>query len=146
MQLEPKLLAAISGASPPEVVLMDRFIVPGFVPYLAPGSTQGEDTIYIWGRLNGGEFMDRAGTRVTCNDPRIVEALEWMVKFYGKYGARTLGAFEQGFGQRARDPFIMGKVAMRMGGDFYERYGYNMERSINDCYFLVHIVCGGITC
>jgi multiple sugar transport system substrate-binding protein len=112
----------------------NRLVRLGFAPYLGFGPNTGQGTIYIWGWLNGGEFMDKTGTKVTCNEPRIVEALEWMVKFFDKYGARSLGAFEQGFGQRAQDPLIMGKVAMRIGGDwdiaFLKKFGPNVEYKV----------------
>ena len=86
----------------------------GFIPYW------GNSWTWIYGWLNGGRFLDSTGKKVTCDDPRIVYALDWMVKFYDKYcgGAQVAAGFLQGFQGQANDPFVANKVAMQINGNW----------------------------
>ncbi len=83
----------------------------GFIPQW------GNTSMYMWGWLNGGKFM--VGNKVTCNDPRIVEALNWVVKFNDWYGRRAVEGAAQSYGQRDMDPFITGQLSMKIDGDWY---------------------------
>lgn len=56
----------------------------GFMPHW------GNSWLYIYGWLNGGEFVDMDRKKVTINTPPIVEALEWIVKMADKYGGAQL--------------------------------------------------------
>ncbi|HEV2066513.1 MAG TPA: ABC transporter substrate-binding protein [Thermomicrobiales bacterium] len=42
--------------------------------------------IWLWGRANGGSFIDEDGTEATFNDDLVVEALEWGVQGYEAQG------------------------------------------------------------
>jgi len=85
-----------------------------FIPYY------GNTWTWLYGWLNGGEFLDSTGKKITCDDPRIVYALEWMVNFYDKYcgGAELAASFLQGFQGLAMDPFVLGKLAMEGNGNW----------------------------
>jgi ABC-type sugar transport system permease subunit/ABC-type glycerol-3-phosphate transport system substrate-binding protein len=83
----------------------------GFVP------NYGNSWLYIFGWMNGGEFMSADGKRCTLNDPRIVGALDWMTQQYDNQGgAKAVYAFQSSFQGGELDPFIIGKVAMKIDG------------------------------
>ena len=97
-----------------------RYTRLGYVP-LSPssigGSTAGpggNSFLFIYGWQNGGEFANADLTKVTVNDPAIVDALAWCVKVSDEIG----GAVQQGaFTLRAThggavDPFSVGAMAM----------------------------------
>ena len=52
--------------------------------------------LWAWGVVFGGSFYDSQQARLTCNDQRIVEALDWMSSFSKAYGKQTVMAFRQG--------------------------------------------------
>jgi len=54
----------------------------GFAP------NYGNSWLYLYGWQNGGRFMSDDGRTVTLNDPKIVEALEFMRKGYDILGGR----------------------------------------------------------
>lgn len=83
----------------------------GFVP------NYGNSWLYLYGWMNGGEFMSEDGRTVTLNDPRIVEALAWIKRVYDKLGgAEAVYAFQSSFQAGDLDPFVTGKVAMKIDG------------------------------
>lgn len=99
----------------------------GFAP------NYGNAWLYLYGWLNGGEFMSADGRTCTLNEPRIVDALQYMVDAYDAIGGyRSVIGFEKtgGFGL-AQDPFIGGKVAMVINGnwclDDIARYNPNLD-------------------
>jgi multiple sugar transport system permease protein len=88
----------------------------GFVPYY------GNCYLYMYGFLNGGKFMSDDGTKCLLNEPRIVEALDWMVKFYDQFkGIDAINSFGSTFQGGQYDPFITGKIAMMIHGNAYMR-------------------------
>ena len=83
----------------------------GFVP------NWGNSWLYIFGWMNGGEFMSADGRKVTLNEPNIVGALDWMTKVYDELGgAKSVYAFQSSFQGGELDPFIVGKIAMKIDG------------------------------
>lgn len=83
----------------------------GFIP------NYGNSWLYLYGWQAGGEFMSEDGREVTLNHPRIVEALTYMKRIYDQLGgARTVYAFQDTFQGGELDPFIQGKVAMKIDG------------------------------
>lgn len=88
-----------------------KLINVGFIPMY------GNSWLYIYGWMNGGEFMSKDGRTVTLNDPKIVDALVWLKDVYDELGGyQDVKAFEAGFQGNALDPFITGKVAMKIDG------------------------------
>ena len=89
----------------------------GFIP------NHGNSWLYFYGWQNGGEFMSPDGKRCTLNDPKIVEALEWITHAYDVMGGRreVVSGFESSFvtGETSADPFMIGKVAMKIDGDWF---------------------------
>ncbi|GAB4317031.1 MAG: hypothetical protein Kow0059_09880 [Candidatus Sumerlaeia bacterium] len=91
----------------------DRLSKAGFIPMY------GNSFLYMYGWLNGGEFMSADGSRATLNDPRIVEALGWVVDFYDMFGgADEVESFISGFQANQYDPFIIGQLAMVIDGSW----------------------------
>jgi multiple sugar transport system permease protein len=88
-----------------------RLKVLGFAPMY------GNSWLYMFGWLNGGEFMSADGKRCTLNDPRIVEALRYVVDVYDDAGGyAAVSGFQAGFQGDALDPFLQGKIAMKIDG------------------------------
>ncbi len=88
-----------------------KLVNVGFIPMY------GNSWLYIFGWMNGGEFMSADGRTVTLNDPKIVSALIWLKEIYDELGGYSgVKAFEAGFQGNALDPFITGKVAMKIDG------------------------------
>jgi len=87
----------------------------GFLPYF------GNTWVYLWGWLNGGEFIKNG--KFTINDPKIVSALDWTIKFEQLYGGpQIVDTTTSGYGSKELDPFIMGRLSMRIDVDYYMRY------------------------
>lgn len=85
----------------------------GFIP------NYGNSWLYIYGWQNGGEFMSADGRTCTLNDPRIVEALDWVTGAYDAMGgAARVDAFQASFQGGELDAFITGKVAMKVDGNW----------------------------
>ncbi len=68
----------------------------GFAPNV------GNAYLYLYGWMNGGEFMSADRRKCTLNDPRNVAALEWMTRMYdGVGGAQNVAAFEKSQSRQA---------------------------------------------
>lgn len=81
----------------------------GFVP------NYGNSWLYLYGWQNGGRFMSADGKRCTLDDPRIVEALEWITSVYDALGGvEKVDAFSSTFQSGELDPFLSGRVAMKI--------------------------------
>ncbi len=79
----------------------------------------GNAWLYLYGFANGGQFMSDDGRRCTLNDPRLVEALEFMTRINDAVGgAQKVAAFQSLAGGNDLDPFITGKVAMKIDGQW----------------------------
>ncbi len=86
----------------------------GFAPNI------GNASLYLYGFLNGGHFMSKDGRRCTLNDPPILGALNWMTRVYDALGgASEVNAFQGGLQTGDLDPFIQGKVVMKIDGSWY---------------------------
>lgn len=86
----------------------------GFAP------NYGDAWLTMYGYSNGGEFVSADGRRCTLDNPRVVQALEWVVSVYDRLGGATaVQAFEAGSKRRdALDPFVAGQVAMKIDGSW----------------------------
>ena len=97
----------------------------------------GNSWLYLYGWMNGGHFMSADGKTCTMNEPHIVEALQWMTKVYDSLGgAPEVYAFQSTFQGGDLDPFIAGKVAMKIDGfwmitDSVAQFGRNVNYGIS---------------
>ncbi|MDQ0657864.1 ABC transporter substrate-binding protein [Paenibacillus sp. W2I17] len=89
-----------------------RFKRIGFIPWYSQG------WLYTWGWAFGGEFQDAATGKITANDPKVVEALQWMTDFGKKYNVEDIAGFTSAAGTEEMDPFISGQVSMKISGNF----------------------------
>lgn len=90
----------------------------GFAPIM------GNSWLYLYGWLNGGEFMSEDGYTCTLADPRIAEALQFMVDTYDAIGgAVRVTAFESSAQlEGLADPFLDGRVVMKIDGNWVLDY------------------------
>lgn len=78
----------------------------------------GQGWLYLWSWQEDGEVMSADGRRCTLDNPQTVQALSALVSWYDALGGvDAINAFAGGFGSDAQDPFITGKLAMRVEGD-----------------------------
>jgi ABC-type sugar transport system permease subunit/ABC-type glycerol-3-phosphate transport system substrate-binding protein len=85
----------------------------GFIP------NYGNSWLYIYGWLAGGRFMSEDGLTCTMNSPEIAEALAYMTEIYDLMGgAEAVTAFQTSLQTGDLDPFVSGKVAMKIDGDW----------------------------
>lgn len=102
----------------------------GFIPMW------GNSWLYMFGWMNGGEFASADGTRVTLNDPKIVEALTWVKEVYDELGGYSnVQGFQRGFQGGALDAFIIGRVAIKIDGFWNNRVLGQFGRSVD---FSIH--------
>lgn len=89
----------------------------GFVPH---SLRYANSWLYIYAWLNGGELMSPDGRTCTMNSPEVVGALAFMSHLYDvQGGAEGVAAFESGALGADIDPFLAGKVCMKIDGDVY---------------------------
>lgn len=98
----------------------------GFIP------NYGNAWLYIYAWQNNGEFMTPDGRTCIMNDKPNVEALEYMVRLYDALGGvDKITAFQSGFQANDLDPFLTGKVGMKIDGSWVPpniaRYGPDLD-------------------
>ena len=85
----------------------------GFVPIY------GQGWLYLWSWQEDGEVMSADGRTCTLANPQTVKALTALVSWYDTLGGvDTVNSFAGGFADEAQDPFIQGKLAMKVDGDW----------------------------
>jgi len=87
-----------------------RFERIGFIPWY------GQGWFYGWGWAFGGDFYDAASNKATANDPKNVEALQWIANFAQTYNIEDIAAFTDSQGTGAMDPFLSGQLSMKVSG------------------------------
>ena len=85
----------------------------GFIPWFFQGYY-----LFCWTPTFKGQLYDPARERIVVDHPNNVAVFEWFRKYAEKYNVSYLDTFSSGFGMEAADPFIMGKVAMKLDGDW----------------------------
>jgi len=101
----------------------------GFIPNF------GNSWLYLYSWQNGGEFMSPDGRTCTMNNPRSVEALEYMVSVYDALkGVDAISSFSSAFKANELDPFLIGLVAMKIDGNWFTN---NIARFAPDLDFAV---------
>ncbi|HEU5086201.1 MAG TPA: ABC transporter substrate-binding protein, partial [Roseiflexaceae bacterium] len=65
----------------------------------------------VWARTNGAELVQNG--KPVVNDPKVVETMEWIKKWYDRYGGYdAVREFQSSLGAPPNDAFMSGKVAM----------------------------------
>ena len=98
----------------------------GFLP------NYGNSWLYMFAFQNNASFISPDGKKCTLDSPEAEEALKFMKDGYDLLGGYSLAeTFKSGFQDGQNDPFITGKVAMKIDGDWIlnnlSRYGPNLE-------------------
>ncbi len=98
----------------------------GFLPNF------GNSWLYMYAFQNNADFMDKARRNCTLYTPEAEEALKHMVDGYELVGGyEKAKSFESGFLGKENDAFIIGKVVMKIDGDWIisnlARYGPRLD-------------------
>ena len=97
----------------------------GFIP------NYGNSWLYIYGWLNGGQFMSDDGRTCTLTDPPIVDALAYVTELYDIVGgAEAAEAFQTSVAAGDLDPFVAGRIAMKIDGDYFLHAIADQRRSM----------------
>jgi len=100
-------------------VKMTRFDDLGNVTQVGFIPMYGNSWLYLYGWQNGGSFLSADGRTCTLNDPHIVAALDWVTGVYDAIGGvQKIDGFTSTFQAGDLDPFITGKVAMMVNGNW----------------------------
>ena len=121
------LVDAQGRAKPPQnwqelkeyAVRLTQYDADGNMTQLGFAPNYGNSWLYIYGWLNEGQFMSANGRTCTLAEPRIREALDFMVEVYDALGGiEKVDAFQSAFQSGEFDPFFIGKVAMKIDGNW----------------------------
>lgn len=98
----------------------------GFLP------NYGNTWLYLFSFQNNGSFLSPDGRTCTLTAPENLQALEFMVRGYELVGGfSAANAFTTGFQGAENDPFIRGRIAMKVDGDWIinglSRYGLKLD-------------------
>jgi multiple sugar transport system permease protein len=86
----------------------------GFIPLF------GNSWLYMYGWLNGGEFMTQQGENCTLNDPKIVEALKFVTDMYDCLGGvEKAMVFQTSSATSMMDLFLNDRIIMKIDGDWF---------------------------
>lgn len=102
----------------------------GFLPNF------GNSWLYMYAFQNNASFMSADGRRCTLYSKESEEALQFIVDGYREIagGYERAKAFETGFQNKENDPFVIGKVAMKIDGDWIlndlSRYAPSLELGV----------------
>ncbi len=103
-----------------------NLVTAGFIP------NWGNSWLYLFAFQMDASFMSADGTRCTLDSPQAETALQFMVDGYKILGGYDRAQqFQSGFLSNENDPFILGKVAMKIDGDWIlsslSRYGPDLD-------------------
>jgi len=79
---------------------------------------------------NGGQLYDKASGAITANSPKVLEALEWEYKVAKDLGIELVNGFRSSFAS-GDDPFMLGKVAQRIDGDWYVAWSKRLAPTLD---------------
>ncbi len=82
------------------------------------GPMTGNSWLYLYAWQAGGEFMNPERTRVTLDSPPVARALRYVTDMYDDLGGvGQVKGFEEVQGTAAMDPFMLGRLAMKIDVD-----------------------------
>ncbi len=118
----PKTLAELDAAAEKLTVKNGNEVSRmGFIPWLQQGLP------LVWSGIFGGtgKLVDASG-KVNVSNSGTLKALQWESGYVKKYGAANLTRFISSIGSTtgssASDPFLLGKVAMEVNGQWHGNY------------------------
>jgi multiple sugar transport system permease protein len=79
----------------------------------------GNSWLYLYAFQAGGDMLSEDGTRATMTSPPVVRALRYMTDVYDDLGgAKKVNGFQSSFQGGALDPFLSGRVSIKIDGDW----------------------------
>ena len=108
----------------------------GAITRLGFAPNYGNAWLYLYAWMRGGEFLSADRRHVTLNTPPVLEALEWMTRVYDSLGgAPAVFAFQSSAQTGQLDPFVSGKVALKIDGywsfpEALAQYGGNLNYGV----------------
>lgn len=77
-----------------------------------------------WAYAFGADFYDPASHQLLITNPEMIAAMNDIESGYAKFGPDTVDRFGKSLGQggTAQDPFLQGKIAMQLEGDWIVQY------------------------
>jgi len=101
---------------------LTRYNDNGTIRIIGFAPNYGNSWLYMFGWMAGGRFMSPDGTRCTLDHEGVVRGLTFMKQIYDDAGGyRKVSGFQAGFQGGDLDPFIQGKVAMKIDGVWFLR-------------------------
>jgi len=98
----------------------------GFIP------NYGNAWFYFYSWLNGAQLLGDDGRRCTLDSPENVEAMRYVVRLYDRLGgAELVNAYQSSFQGAELDPFLTGRVAMKIDGNWVLNHIGNYKRELN---------------
>ena len=92
----------------------------GNITQLGFAPNYGNSWLYLYAFQNDGAFITPDGSNCTINTEPVVEALQYMVDVYDDLGgAKEVYAFQSTFQGNELDPFLTGKLVMKIDGDWF---------------------------
>lgn len=112
--------------------VMTAFNKDGSLKYAGFIPNWGNSWLFMFAFENNAYFISKDGKTCTLDTPESEEALDFMRKGYDILGGyENEKGFESGFQVREFDPFVIGKVAMKIDGDWIDadlsRYGQKLD-------------------
>ena len=105
-----------------------RFARIGLVPWGQYGSA---NSLFTWGWAFGGSFYDPKRHLITCDDPKIVQSLEWMCRYAKEYDVSKIASLQAGFGTAELNPLYVGKLSISClhisGIEEIKKYAPNLQ-------------------
>ena len=80
--------------------------------------------LWLWGHVFGANFYDENTKKITANEPKMIEALDWIASYGKKWDITKIDSFESGFGSYAgaTNPFLVGLQASLITGEWMIEY------------------------
>jgi multiple sugar transport system substrate-binding protein len=141
-----KLFAAAGISTPPKTweemradadkmttVQGGKIVQAGMLPTYAASDFVGTWLpVYITGF--GGKMVDSSGTKITVNCAQCVQALNWELGYYNKWGADAIDRFKSRFNAQysgSGNMFFAGKTAMLIEGEYYVKQIVNYKTHLD---------------
>jgi ABC-type sugar transport system permease subunit/ABC-type glycerol-3-phosphate transport system substrate-binding protein len=111
---------------------LTQFDENGNVKVLGFSPNYGNCWLYMYAWMNDAEFLSPDGLTCTLNDPKCVEALQFIVDLYKDAGGyQQVMAFQAGLQGGALDPLIQGKIAMKIDVDWVMNWYSQVARDMD---------------
>ena len=99
---------------------LSRFDANGVLTRLGFAPNVGNSWLYLYAFQAGGDFLSKDGTKVLLDSPPVVRGLRFMTDLYDELGGvKAVNGFVAGLQTGALDPFLLGKVSMKIDGNTF---------------------------